>query len=103
MSYGNVGYGPGHERAMANPTIARVPDPGLVAERQRIKNMMSDMAHVTPTGDLVTYAPEPFGDKIRMLTKDLSKDEGAAQTMAHNRQMTGMFLEDDRLRRGLPR
>jgi hypothetical protein len=104
MSYGNAGFGPGHDRALANPTLARMRDPRLVAERQRIKDFMSDMAHVTPTGELVTYAPEPFGDKIRMLTKNLDDGgQGAAQANTHNRNLAAMLLEDDRLRRGLAR
>jgi hypothetical protein len=103
MAYGNTGFGPGYQRALANPTIARVPDPGLVAERQRLKNFMSDMAHVTPTGELVTYAPEPFGDKVRMLKKDLDDGgQAASQASTHNRGMAAILLEDQRRRQGLP-
>lgn len=81
MAYGNLGgywgtHGRNHEEAAAarrleQPALGRVPDPAVVAEKRRMQSMMSDLAHVTPTGELVTFAPEPFGDKIRMLQKEV--------------------------------
>jgi hypothetical protein len=102
MSYGNIGFGSGHDARRINPTGAREPNPDMVAEKRRIQNMMSDLAHVTPTGEFVTYAPEPFGDKIRMIKKDLDDGgQGAAQAQHHNRSMTAMLMEDERRRQGL--
>jgi hypothetical protein len=59
------------DRAMESPAMGRTADPALVAERKRIQGMMADLAHVTPTGELVTFASEPFGDKIRMLSRQV--------------------------------
>jgi hypothetical protein len=103
VSYGNMGFGAGHDRRMANPTYGRTADPMVKELMRRARGFTQDTAHVNPAGELVMYEMDPFGGQIRQLKKDLDDGgKGAAQVMDHNRGMTAIFLEDQRRRQGLP-
>lgn len=93
MAYGNINYmGPELTRArgMGGVYGGSAMDPEQEARKaqlQQIKDYMRDMTHITPTGELVTYAPDPNGAQIRRLSKELKGDGVDHQAVTANNAM----------------
>lgn len=93
MAYGNIGFmGPEltRSRGMGSVYGAMGMDPERAERKaalQRVKDFMRDTTHITPTGELVTYAPDLAGNQIRRLSRELKGDMVDNQAVTANNAM----------------